>query len=60
MLAQFPMMKATDVVKLLEHFGFKRIRVHGSHWIFFNEVTNKQTVVSMHKKIFPKAHFLRF
>ncbi len=46
-----------DLVNILERNGFKRIRRKGSHWVFYNEKTNKQTIIPFHNKDLPKGTF---
>jgi len=38
------------LIKILEKLGYKKARQKGSHLIMENEITNKITVVPMHRK----------
>jgi len=54
---KLPSMKPTELIKILEHFGFERFRTQGSHWVFINKKTSRQTVVPVHNKDIPKGTF---
>jgi predicted RNA binding protein YcfA (HicA-like mRNA interferase family) len=47
-VSKLPVLKPTEVVRLLERFGFERIRQKGSHR-YLRHPDGRATVVPMHK-----------
>jgi predicted RNA binding protein YcfA (HicA-like mRNA interferase family) len=50
-------MTPKDLIKLLEQRGFILKRIKDSHHFFINPVTNKITVIPVHKGDLPKGTF---
>ena len=44
---KFPMLKARDIIRVLNLLGFKKIRQRGSH-IFFKHIDGRTTLVPKH------------
>ena len=47
-MSKLPVLKPTDLVRLLERLGFQRIRQKGSH-LYLRHPDGRATVVPMHK-----------
>ncbi|MBI4571387.1 MAG: type II toxin-antitoxin system HicA family toxin [Chloroflexi bacterium] len=47
-MPRLPRCSAREVVRVLEHLGFARVRVRGSHWIFRHRDTKRRVVVPHH------------
>lgn len=43
-------MTAKEIIKLLEQNGFECVRSNGSHRLYKNKKTGKQTIVPFHSK----------
>lgn len=43
-------MTAKEIVKLLEQNGFEYVRSNGSHRLYKNPITGRQTIVPFHNK----------
>ncbi len=54
-MPKFSEIKPTEMVRILEKYGFVKIRQKGSHLTLANESTNKQVVVYMHPKSLRKG-----
>ncbi len=58
-MKNLPSLKSSEVIKILEKIGFKKLRQKGSHVILFNSKLNKLTVVPFHKGKEIKKSLLR-
>jgi predicted RNA binding protein YcfA (HicA-like mRNA interferase family) len=58
-MKNLPSLKSSEVIKILEKIGFKKLRQKGSHVILFNSKLNKLTVVPLHKGKEIKKSLLR-
>jgi predicted RNA binding protein YcfA (HicA-like mRNA interferase family) len=47
-MSEFPSVRATEFVRVIERLGFRLDRQRGSHVIFTHPVTMKRVVVAMH------------
>ena len=56
-MTKLPLMKATEVAKVIKKLGFMFIRQHGSH-MFFEHPDGRTTVVPNHPKEDVDRHLL--
>lgn len=47
-MSQLPSLRAREVIKILQHFGFEVIRQKGSHVVLKNDATGKRIVLPNH------------
>ena len=59
-MSGLPRISGKDCAKVLEKFGFKFIRQHGSHIILRRENPFAQTTVPLHKEIDRGVHYEQF
>ncbi len=49
-MAKFPVINSKKLIKVLQSLGFARDHSTGSHFIFYNSLTQKRAVVPSHNK----------
>jgi len=54
-MTRVPSLKPRQVVAALERSGFAVIRIAGSHYQLFNEVTRRHTTVPHHNRDLPRG-----
>jgi predicted RNA binding protein YcfA (HicA-like mRNA interferase family) len=58
-MSRVPSLKPRQVVAALERSGFVAIRIAGSHYQLFNEVTRRHTTVPHHNRDLPRGTYGR-
>lgn len=54
-MPKLPVLKAKELVKILQKAGFKLDHTTGSHYIFYHPTTSRRVVVPYHAKDLPKG-----
>ncbi|NMB83862.1 addiction module toxin, HicA family [Candidatus Roizmanbacteria bacterium] len=49
-MPKLPIVKSSQIIKILIKIGFKKIRQKGSHCFFFRKEDNKAVIVPIHNK----------
>ena len=55
MSPKIPSLTAKRVIKILKQNGFELDHTTGSHYIFYNSLTNKRVTVAYHTRDIPKG-----
>ncbi len=54
-MPDIPVLKPSEVIKILQRNGFEIDRIKGSHYVLLNKTNNVRVVVPFHKSDLPKG-----